>query len=273
MSLKRFASSLASRPAGAAPSSHWGWAAAGAVLGVLVCCLVFAPARWLSGWLHQASSGQILLQDARGSIWTGSASLSFAGGAGSQDITTLAGRLQWKLRPSLLSGLTLQLSSDCCIQQPWKWQVVPRWGGVDVSLSDGVSNWPAQMLSGLGTPWNTVDARGQLLLTTHGLSFGWSPGRLTVTGKAQLQALDMSSRLSTLRPMGSYSLTLNGGATPGLQLSTLRGALQLSGGGEWVAGKLYFSGQASSAPESLAALSNLLNILGKREGDRSILSF
>jgi general secretion pathway protein N len=71
--------------------------------------------------------------------------------------------------------------------------------------------------------------------------------------------------------MGSYRFILSGGATTGLQLSTLSGALQLSGQGQWVAGKLRFVGEASSAPESQAALSNLLNIIGRRNGARSII--
>ena len=35
----------------------------------------------------------------------------------------------------------------------------------------------------------------------------------------------MSSRLSTLQPMGSYRITFNGGPVPSLQLDTIDGAL------------------------------------------------
>jgi len=254
-------------------SAPWGWAASGVVLGALVCLMLFAPARWFGGWLQQASGGQLLLQDARGTLWTGSARLTLAGGAGSTDAATLPGRLQWQLRPTLLGslGLALQLSADCCLQQPWTWRLALGWGQVQLALSDSTSQWPAQLLSGLGTPWNTVNAQGQLALTTQALTLSWSAGRLQVAGVAQLDALDMSSRLSTLQPMGSYRFSLSGGAVPALALSTLGGALQLSGQGEWVAGKLRFIGEASSAPESQAALSNLLNIIGRRDGARSII--
>jgi general secretion pathway protein N len=242
-------------------------------LGLLLCVLVFAPARWLATWLQQASAGQLLLQDARGTLWTGSARLTLTGGAGSQDAATLPGRLQWQLRPSWMggTGLALQLSADCCVAQPWTWRLLPHWGGADLTLSDSTSQWPAQLLSGLGTPWNTVDAQGQLALSTHALTLRWDAGRLQLAGTAQLDALDMASRLSTIKPMGSYRFILSGGAAPGLQLSTLSGALQLSGQGQWVAGKLRFVGQASSAPESQAALSNLLNIIGRRDGARSVI--
>ena len=57
-----------------------------------------------------------------------------------------------------------------------------------------------------------------------------------------------------------------------VQLSTSDGALQLSGNGQWVASKLHFNGQASAAPGSESALSNLLNIIGRRQGALSLIS-
>ncbi len=270
MILQRPARPLSKRQSASAP---WGWAAWGALLGLLLCTLVFAPARWLATGLQQASGGQLLLQDAWGTVWTGSARLTLAAGPGSREAATLPGRLQWQLRPLLIggAGLALHLAADCCMAQPWTWRLLPRWGGAELALSDSTSQWPAELLSGLGTAWNTVDAQGQLVLTTHALTLRWNAARLQLAGTAQLDALDMASRLSTLKPMGSYRFILSGGATTGLQLSTLSGALQLSGQGQWVAGKLRFVGEASSAPESQAALSNLLNIIGRRNGARSII--
>jgi general secretion pathway protein N len=246
----------------------------GAVLGAFICVFLFAPARWLADWLQQASSGQLVLQEARGTLWTGSARVTLTGGAASQDSASLPGRLQWQLRPVFSggpAGLALQLSAECCVTPAWTWRVSPQWGGARVAVSDSSSRWPAPMLAGLGTPWNTIAAQGQLALSTRALVLSWSGGRLQVAGTAQLDALDLSSRLSTLRPMGSYRFTLSGGAAPTLQLTTLAGALQLSGQGQWVGNKLRFVGEASSAPESLAALSNLLNIIGRRDGARSLI--
>jgi len=252
----------------------WGWAVTGMVLGVLLCLLLFAPGRWLGGWLQQASGGQLQLQEVRGTLWQGSARLTLTGGVGSQEAATLPGRVQWQLRPAFKNsalGLALQWQSDCCLPQPWAWQVSPHWGGAQVLLSDSSSRWPAGMLAGLGTPWNTLDFAGQLVLSTQALRLSWSSGRLQVTGSARLDALDLSSRLSTLQPMGSYRLALSGGGAPDLQLSTLSGALQLSGRGQWVGSRLRFEGEATSAPESQAALANLLNIIGRRNGARSLI--
>jgi general secretion pathway protein N len=254
-------------------SSPWGWAVSGGLTGLLVCVLVFAPANWLSSWVLQASRGQILLEDARGTLWSGSARLSLSGGPGSTDAATLPGRLSWKLSSNVWggAGLALQLQAECCMEQPWVLQLLPRLNGLQIALADSQSQWPAQVLTGLGTPWNTLAVQGQLALRTQALTLNWAAGRLQVAGSAQVDALDMSSRLSTLRPMGSYRFTLSGGAAPELRLVTLGGSLQLSGQGQWVGNRLRFVGEASAAPEAQAALSNLLNIIGRREGARSII--
>ena len=72
--------------------------------------------------------------------------------------------------------------------------------------------------------------------------------------------------------MGSYQLVLQGGPDIGVTLSTLEGRLQLSGSGHWVGTRLRFQGEARAAPGLQAQLANLLNILGRREGDRAVLS-
>ena len=109
-------------------------------------------------------------------------------------------------------------------------------------------------------------------MTSRALSVEWSAGRLALNGQAELVAQDISSRLSTLRPMGSYRITLQGGAAPAVRLQTLEGSLQLTGGGQWVGQRLHFQGEASAAADREAALSNLLNIIGRRSGPRSIIT-
>ena len=254
-----------------APRSAWGWALAGAVAGVLPAVVVFAPAQWLAQSVAQATQGQVQLLQARGTVWTGSAQLVLTGGAASQDRAALPGRLDWRLRPSL-TGLHAQLHASCCTPEPLQLQVRPRWAGPLVLVKDGQSQWPAAVLAGLGTPWNTLQPQGQLAVQTRGLAASWNAGRMTLAGQAQMEARAMSSRLSTLRPMGSYRLVLAGGEVPTLTLSTLDGHLQLNGTGQWVGQRLRFAGEASAAPEREAALSNLLNIIGRRSGARSIIT-
>lgn len=251
-------------------TSPWAWALAGALLGLVLTTLLYAPARWLTAALQQGSSGRVVFEDARGTVWNGSAQLVLSGGAGSMDAATLPGRLAWLIRPNW-SGLLVDLHADCCMQQPWRLSLLPRWGGARLELADSLSQWPAQWLTGLGTPWNTVQPEGQLILATQGLALEWTEGRMSMAGRAQLDATQISSRLSTVRPMGSYRVILLGGATPSLALETLEGSLQLVGSGQWVGSKLRFEGTASASPERLDALSNLLNIIGRRDGARSIM--
>ena len=46
---------------------------------------------------------------------------------------------------------------------------------------------------------------------------------------------------------------------------------EATGTGQWVGGRLRFEGVASAAPDRLEALSNLLNIIGRRDGARSVI--
>lgn len=253
------------------PAAPWSWAAAGLLVGLLLALLLFAPARWLASGLNRASAGQVLLDDSRGTVWNGSARLLLTGGAQSTDAAALPGRISWRIRPAWV-GLRAQLAADCCTPQPLMLHARLRWGGGTLAVSDQRSQWPAAVLAGLGTPWNTLQVEGELALSTQGLSVEWNAGRLAVAGRAELTALRVSSRLSTLKPMGSYRIILTGGPTSTLQLDTLEGALQLVGSGQWVGSRLRFSGTGSAAPDREAALANLLNIIGRRRGAQSIIT-
>ena len=253
------------------PRTLWGWALAGALAGVLPALIAFAPAHWLADGVDHATHGQVLLVQTRGTVWTGSAQLVLTGGNASKDSAALPGRVHWQLRPTL-TGLQAALKADCCTPEPLQAQAQVGWAGLRVTVADGQSQWPADLLTGLGTPWNTLQPQGQLALQTRALEMRWVAGRMVLAGQAQLDARAMSSRLSTLRPMGSYRLAVQGGDVPTLTLSTLEGALQLSGTGQWVGQRLRFAGEARAAPEREAALANLLNIIGRRSGARSIIT-
>jgi general secretion pathway protein N len=253
------------------PRSAWPWAWCGLAAGVLCAVLAFAPARWLAAAVARATDGRLLLREPRGTVWNGSAEIALTGGPGSADAIALPDRADWRLRPRW-DGVRAEFTVACCTAQPIALRAHIAPGGVLIQVADGQSQWPASLLAGLGTPWNTLQFDGELALSTQSLSVEWVQGRLAIAGRAELRAQRMSSRLSTLRPMGSYRITVLGGATPSLQLETLEGALQLAGRGQWVGSRLRFTGTASAAPDSESALSNLLNIIGRRSGPRSIIS-
>ena len=255
----------------AAPYAPWNWAAAGVAAGLLLACVVFAPARWLAEWVYRASGQRLSFVAPRGTVWHGSAQLMVSGSEGSRDAALLPGLTTWRIMPSW-GGLSVHFKAECCTQQALQVVAAPvGWGGVRVSLADGQTQWPAALLTGLGTPWNTLRPEGQLTVVTQGLYVEWVAGRQTLAGRLQLDAYQISSSLSTLQPIGSYRFVLQGGATPTLKLDTLEGSLQLTGEGQWVNQQLQFNGVATASPERAEALSNLLNIIGRRNGAQAII--
>lgn len=255
----------------AAGRAPWRWAIAGALLGTVLATAVWAPARWLAAGLHAASGGKVQLVNARGTFWQGSAGLVLASGRQGGEAVALPGRLGWQMQLRWL-GLSGRLDLPCCAQAPVGFALKRNAAGMQLAWQDAATRWPATLLTGLGAPWNTLKPEGTLTLNTRGLVLGFEPERLAITGQATLDATDMSSSLSTLRPMGSYRLDLAGGQAPSLLLTTTDGALLLAGSGLWSGNAMRFSGEASAAAGSEDALSNLLNIIGRREGARSIIN-
>lgn len=264
------------------------WSAAGAVLGVLIAVPVFAPAAWLADAVASATQQRVLLADARGTIWSGSAVAVLTGGEGSRDASSLPGRLDWNIG---LHGLELEVRArhDCCLNGTVLLRVRPGFGRVTATLvapagtaspdsvPGWIGQWPSALLGGLGTPWNTLQLGGMARLVSPGISVESVQGRWRVEGAAAIELVNVASRLTTLDTLGSYRMSLtsdpaNAGVSL-LQLSTQDGALQLSGNGTWGPGGVRFRGNASAAStDDEPALTNLLNIIGRRSGARSVIS-
>jgi general secretion pathway protein N len=264
---------------GKSRSASLRWGVAGALVGALVGVVVFAPAAWLAAAVGSATGQQFLLTEARGTVWSGSAVPVLTGGPGSRDASALPGRLEWTLG---VKGLAFELRArhDCCLNGTMVLQVRPGLGRTTFTLvppaGGSIGQWPSAWLSGLGTPFNTLQLGGSVRLSSPGLVLESVQGRWLMRGRADVELTNLSSRLSTLDALGSYRLSI--AADPGqrggsqLTLSTLEGALQLSGNGTWNANGARFRGEASAAPGNEAALSNLLNIIGRRNGARSVIS-
>ncbi len=266
--------SLARRSAGASAAvvAHgWRWALLGVLLGAITALGLFAPARWLAAGLSSATQGRLVLINPRGTVWNGSSGVVFSSGAVGAVAVSLPGALHWRLRPDW-RGVTALLDLPCCAVQPLQLKAGLLGDGLRLDWRDGRSRWPASVLSGFGAPWNTLKLNGMLDLSTQSLSMVFSRTSLSLNGRATLDATDLSSSLSTLRPMGSYRVALVGGATPSVLLSTQKGSLELNGNGSWNGRALRFNGEAIAAPGREDALSNLLNIIGRRDSGRSIIT-
>ena len=252
----------------------WAWAWTGAAIGLVLATVLCAPARWLAAAVAQASSERVQLLEPEGTVWNGAARLVLGGGNGSTETSTLPGPVQWRLRPRW-DGLALTVAAPCCLDTPWRWQASAGWAGLQLLADDlpaDASHWPAALLSGLGTPWNTVQLQGTLALYTQDLQITLGRDSWALQGSATVDGLGLRTVLSTLQPLGSYRLALQGGATPHLALSTLQGQLLLSGQGQLTQGRWHFTGEARSDEAAQGALGNLLNIIGRREGARSVIT-
>ena len=261
-----------------------GWALSGAAVGALVAVVALAPASWLAAAVADASAQRLLLADARGTVWSGSAVPVLTGGVDSRDASALPGRLQWRLGVDA-GALALHARHACCLNGELQLRWTPGWTRQRVELQPPpgptgepgvIGHWPAAWLVGLGTPWNTLQPSGSIRVASPGLAVESVQGRWRFDGRVVIDLDAMASRISTLDELGSYRLVLEGDTAHGeaaqVQLSTLRGALQLSGRGEWAASKLRFQGQAGAAAGSEAVLNNLLNIIGRRQGALSVIS-
>ncbi|MEO8279149.1 MAG: type II secretion system protein N [Ideonella sp.] len=260
------------------------WALAGFLAGALLAVAVWAPATWLASAVNSASDGRLLLAEARGTVWNGSAVVVLTGGQDSRDASALPGRLHWLMRPILHegAGLALHLDQACCLRDDATVFLKPGLGRTQLEIpasKDWLAQVPTGWLAGLGTPWNTLELGGQLRLRSSGLKLETVAGRWRIAGSAAVELHALSSRLSTLPTLGSYRMDLRADpantSVPGaaLQLSTLEGALRLSAAGRWDGTGLRLRGDASAAtPADEAALGNLLNIIGRRRGAQSVIS-
>ncbi|MEO5689024.1 MAG: type II secretion system protein N [Burkholderiaceae bacterium] len=289
-----------------------GLAMVGAAIGLVVGVVVSLPASLLANAVASATNDQFLLAEAEGTVWSGSAITVLTGGAGSHDASVLPTRLEWKLRPSwngvslhltqdccLAHGMDLRVSRTLDAwqvnivgpderdqPQPANEKTKPGGGGADsaaLATATPLGQWPMGWLEGRGFPWNTIHPGGVLTLSTHNLSFALKGGHWSTLGSAQVEIRQASSRLTTLDSLGTYRVLIQpdpstqirpgDGATRALVwISTLEGALLIDGRGLIGATGVRIRAEAHAAAGAEAALNNLLNLIGRRNGASSAIS-
>jgi general secretion pathway protein N len=244
-------------------------------LTVTLTLLVFFPAAWLGSLVEQRTGGRLTLGDAQGTLWRGSAFVGGAAGGDSPVTPLLPGRFSWKISPLALVGMVdLQLDNPEALAQP----VTFKGSWSHWQLSPSALLLPAEGLSGLGAPLNTVAPSGTMRLSWTSLELALEKRQVAmidIFGRTTLEMTDMASRLSSIRPLGSYALALDRrGQAAALTLNSIKGPLLLSGRGSLNNGRLQFSGQAEAAQGQEDALANLLNLLGQRKpgSDRNIIA-
>jgi len=237
------------------------WTAA-AFLSVLVTVLAFFPAAWLAPLLESQTHGRITLGDAQGSLWSGSAFIG-AAPSGREAVTALLpGRFSWQLSPLVLMGrVDVRLANAQVLSQP----VTIRGSWSAWSISAASLALPAERLAALGAPLNTLQPSGRMSLSWQQIELVRSASGIDLTGVMTLDLLSMASRLSPVKPLGSYRMRLDWhGREAGLKLQTLSGAMLLDGSGNLRNGHFQFSGTAQAAVGQEEKLATLLSLLGQR---------
>jgi general secretion pathway protein N len=231
-------------------------------LAVIITVLAFLPAAWLGPMVERQTGGRLTLGDAQGTLWRGSAFVGGAAGTGGAVTPLLPGRFSWRLSPLVLLGdVSMDLANDQALAQPV--HISGSWSQWQVSA--GQLLLPADGLAGLGAPLNTLALSGTIKLSWNLLDIARQGNTVAVSGRTVLSLTDMGSRMSPIKPLGSYEMAMDWhGQRADVVLRTVSGALLLSGNGALENGRLHFSGQAAAADKYEDTLGNLLNLLGQR---------
>ncbi|UJB64409.1 type II secretion system protein N [Acidovorax sp. YS12] len=232
-----------------------------------VCALAVMPARWLVAALP--ASGLLVAVDAGGSIWSGNAMLA----VGRPELRrALPEPLRWELRWS--GGPHFAVTHPALGGEV---RIAPSWRGLRASAQ--TLRLPASVLPTLHATLGALNPGGELVLswpdTTLGLALeqGGSP-------VLDVRWNNATSSLARVRPLGAYRIELTRGEAGRIDvsLSTQSGPLMLQGQGTYAPeGGLRFDGtaraEATAPPDTRAALGDLLNAIGPRQGDIHSLKF
>jgi general secretion pathway protein N len=185
-----------------------------------------------------------------------------APGEGGSVTPLLPGRFNWRLSPLVLFGqVSMDLANERALAQPVR--ITGSWSQWQVSAGELLL--PAGGLAGLGAPLNTLALSGTIKLSWNLLDIARQGQTVAVQGRTVLSLTDMGSRMSPIKPLGSYEMAMDWrGQRADMALRTVRGALLLSGSGNLENGRLRFSGQAQAGEGYEDTLGNLLNLLGQR---------
>jgi general secretion pathway protein N len=242
----------------------WPWFSVAAVT-VIVTLFVMLPAAWIVPQFGKSTGGHVNLVDPAGSLWKGSATLMLATGSGGEGATLLPGRIEWHTAfwPLFMGRVRMQMRQTDAMPDA----VFVDAGLSGSTLSPGAIAVPASLLVGLGAPFNTLDMDGNVRLTWT----EWRVLRGSTYGQVIVTLDDMSSRVSRVKPLGSYRVVFQAEGQAGtINLTTSRGPLMLSGQGTVSQTSSAFNGVATSAPEARENLAGLLNLLGRHTGPDTV---
>lgn len=224
-----------------------------------------APATFIGNRAAAASDGRAHFSDAQGTLWSGSMRGRYDGTGG----TFACDRIAWRLLPAKLveARIAFDVQADCPDAQG-RVQIARAWS--EWEASGGSARVAGRALPAFFPMVAAWRPEGSISVTADGLR--WNDREMQ--GPLTLEWRDAAVALSDVKPLGTYRLTAQGaGDTAKLALSTVAGAMRMTGQGELkLPGGVTFSGEARGEGANAAALEPLLNLMGPRrpDGARSI---
>jgi general secretion pathway protein N len=242
----------------------------GIILVIIVVVIWQLPARWVLSSVGTLTQCKVLVDSPSGSIWQGSAAIGFSepalDGKGCRPALAITERLHWQMSCQAFNpGCQLSIETPA-LSKPLKIYL----GLNEVRVQDNEARLPAEMLEVLGAPWTLLHPRAQL----HARWTDLTVGKNTGNGSIRVSMHDLISPISQIQPLGSYDVLADLTAE-GISyvLSTSKGPLLLQAQGTFGPRGVNGQGDASATPEMKEALTGLLNLIGKRQGDTYRLTF
>lgn len=243
---------------------------------VVAVLLAQAPASLADVALDRATQGRVRLADATGTIWNGRGRLLLADiaeartdrapGLRAASGVIVPGSFAWRLAawPLLVGVLDARVEHDS-MRQP----VLLTGRPGELRATAGSLSLPPVALDRLGSPWNTIRPTGALAVSWDNVTV--RAGRFD--GRASVELSQAASALTPVRPLGAYRIDVVGsGARAQVTMNTLSGPLRLDGSGTWEARNgLRFTAYATVDESERARLMPLLGLLGRREGERTVI--
>lgn len=227
------------------------------------------PARWLQSSISQKTHCKVVLSDPSGSIWHGNAAIGFSeptlDGKACRSPLALTERINWDAHCSLFS-FSCRLTVDTpALNKPLQVVITPG----TVIVRENEVRLPAEILEVAGAPWTLLHPRAQLNARWTDLDFGDK-----ASGSIRASLNDLVSPISQIKPLGSYDIQAELSST-GLNytLASSKGPLLLKAEGSFGPSGANGQGEATATPDMLEALTGLLNLIGKKQGDIYRLSF
>lgn len=241
-----------------------------------------APANWLALYVAHRTRDVVLLADAQGSVWSGSAVVAIGAPTGDAVPSTdrdavaptterlaLPGRVTWAVKWGGALAPALHLTHDGVLSQPVVIQRVDHGWTVDA----GAAVLPASILRLAGAPLNTLMPDGRCELRWNGLRLD---PQGAVIGEGTMRIGGLALAVSPVRPLGDYLVHWSVDARAlTWQLATEHGPLALEGNGVLAGARsqvhVVVRPAPDASPAAVAQLRPLLDMIGRRGANEAVV--